>query len=147
MDPGWIRIRIGIQPKLQMNTDPKSCSTRSNGLFFSCMMLAVFQRKSSRVVRSSDCQCQSRYSPGFNPSILRHSVIGARRGGRCSSVDNLHKKEEKKELFGICLFTLSPFFQIFCHCFGTFWYLILFIISMDKLRVRIRQGKIVAVCK
>jgi len=27
--------------------------------------------KSSRVVRSADCQCQSRNIPGFNPTILR----------------------------------------------------------------------------
>jgi len=29
----------------------------------------------SRVVRASDCQCRSHNSPGFNPSILRHSGI------------------------------------------------------------------------
>ena len=29
----------------------------------------------NRVVRASDCQCQSRNSPGFDPSILRHSGI------------------------------------------------------------------------
>ncbi len=32
--------------------------------------------RSSRVVRASDCQCRSRKSPEFNPSILRHSGIG-----------------------------------------------------------------------
>ncbi len=31
--------------------------------------------RSSLVVRASDCQCRSRNSPGFDPSILRHSVI------------------------------------------------------------------------
>ncbi len=32
----------------------------------------------SRVVRASDCQCQSRQSPGLSPSILRHSgILGA----------------------------------------------------------------------
>ncbi len=41
----------------------------------------VFNRKlgarmrSCLVVRASDCQCRSRYSPGFDPSILRHSGI------------------------------------------------------------------------
>jgi hypothetical protein len=30
---------------------------------------------SSLVVRASDCQCRSRNSPGFNPSILRHRGI------------------------------------------------------------------------
>jgi hypothetical protein len=29
--------------------------------------------RSSLVVRASDCQCGSRNSPGFHPSILRHS--------------------------------------------------------------------------
>ncbi len=63
------------------------------------------------MVKSSDCQCQSRFSSGFDPSILRHSGLGE--GGRCSSVDNLHKKKKrKKELFGICLFTWSLFIQI-----------------------------------
>ncbi len=31
--------------------------------------------RSSRVVRASDCQCQSRNNPGFDPSIFRHSGI------------------------------------------------------------------------
>jgi hypothetical protein len=31
--------------------------------------------RSSRVVRASDCQRQSRNSPGLVPSILRHSGI------------------------------------------------------------------------
>ncbi len=31
--------------------------------------------RSSRVVRASDCQCQSLNGPGFDPSILRHSGI------------------------------------------------------------------------
>jgi hypothetical protein len=31
--------------------------------------------RSSRVVRAPDCQCQSRNSPGFDPSILRHTEI------------------------------------------------------------------------
>ncbi len=29
--------------------------------------------RSIRAVRVSDCQCRSRYSPGFDPSILEHS--------------------------------------------------------------------------
>jgi hypothetical protein len=32
--------------------------------------------KSSLVVRASDCQCQSRNSPGFDSIILLHSGIG-----------------------------------------------------------------------
>ncbi len=31
--------------------------------------------RSSRVVRASVCQCQTRNSPGFDPSIHRHSRI------------------------------------------------------------------------
>ncbi len=31
--------------------------------------------RSSRMVRASGCQCRSRISPGFDPSILRHSGI------------------------------------------------------------------------
>jgi hypothetical protein len=31
--------------------------------------------RSSQVVRASGCQCQSRYSAGLDPSILRHSGI------------------------------------------------------------------------
>ncbi len=37
--------------------------------------LANLWMRSSQVVRASDCQCQSRNSPGFDPSILRHSGI------------------------------------------------------------------------
>ncbi len=33
-------------------------------------------KRFSRVVRVADCQCQNRQSPGFDPSILRHSGIG-----------------------------------------------------------------------
>jgi len=33
--------------------------------------------RSIRVVTASDCLCQSRNSPGFDPSILRHSRIRA----------------------------------------------------------------------
>jgi hypothetical protein len=33
--------------------------------------------RSSRVVRAFDCQCRSRDSPGFDPSIRRHSGISA----------------------------------------------------------------------
>ncbi len=35
---------------------------------------------SRRAVRASDCQCQSRNSPGFNPSILRYSESEGRHG-------------------------------------------------------------------
>jgi hypothetical protein len=33
------------------------------------------QMRSSRVVRASGCQCQSRNSPGFDSSIHQHSEI------------------------------------------------------------------------
>ncbi len=37
---------------------------------------------SSLVVRASDCQCTSCISPGFDPSIRRHSAQWNLRGGR-----------------------------------------------------------------
>ncbi len=37
--------------------------------------LAELWLRSSQVVRASGCQCQSRKSPGFDPSILRHNEI------------------------------------------------------------------------
>jgi hypothetical protein len=51
----------------------------------------------SRVVRASDCQFQSRNSPWFLPSILRHSGI-------CGAADeavlnNAHKKKKSKKVF------------------------------------------------
>ncbi len=39
--------------------------------------------RSSRVIRASNCQCQSHNSPGFNPSILRHSGIEGRQMKQC----------------------------------------------------------------
>jgi hypothetical protein len=46
---------------------------RQNVFFeYSASMLKM---RSSRVVRESHCQCQSRNSPGFYPSILRHGGI------------------------------------------------------------------------
>jgi hypothetical protein len=39
------------------------------------MRSSLLWMRSSRVVRAPDCQCQSRNSPGFDPSILRHSGI------------------------------------------------------------------------
>ena len=49
----------------------------------------------SRMDRASDCQCQSCNSPGFDPSIFRHSGILI--GGRWNStvLNILHKKSEK----------------------------------------------------
>ncbi len=37
--------------------------------------LKLVWMRSSRVVRASSCQCQSRSSPGFDPIIHRHSGI------------------------------------------------------------------------
>ncbi len=39
------------------------------------MRSSLLWMRSSLVVRASDRQCRSRKSPGFNPSILRHSGI------------------------------------------------------------------------
>ncbi len=50
--------------------------------------------RSSRVVRASGCQGQSRNSPGFDPSILRHNgILGA---ADEAVLNNVHEKEEEK---------------------------------------------------
>ncbi len=50
----------------------------------------IWLMKSSRVITASDCQCQSRNSPGFDPSILRHSGV---RGAADEAVLNkVHRK-------------------------------------------------------
>jgi hypothetical protein len=46
--------------------------------------------RSSRVMTEPDCQCQSHNSPGFDPSILRHSgILGA---ADEAVLNNVHKK-------------------------------------------------------
>ncbi len=42
-------------------------------MFFNIAIVQLWMRW-SRVVRASDCQCQSRYSPRFNPSILYNTI-------------------------------------------------------------------------
>ncbi len=47
-------------------------------IFFIIIIISdifLFLEGSSLVVRASDCQCRSRNSQGFDPSILRHSGI------------------------------------------------------------------------
>ncbi len=45
----------------------------------------------SQVVGASGCQCQSRNSPGFDPSILRHSGIWG--AADDAVLNNVHKKK------------------------------------------------------
>ncbi len=47
--------------------------------------------RSSRVVRASDCQCRSRNSPGFNPSLLPHSGIQGAADERV--LNTVHRKK------------------------------------------------------
>ncbi len=55
--------------------------------------VAVWMR-SSRVGRASNCQCQSRNSLGFDPSILRHNEI---RGAADEAVsNNVHNRKNPK---------------------------------------------------
>ncbi len=78
-------------------------------LFDYCSMFVQWTRsspslwmRSSRVVRASGCQCQSRNSPRFDPSILQHSRIW---GAADEAVlNNVHKKEKnpKKSPFYVC---------------------------------------------
>jgi hypothetical protein len=57
--------------------------------------LAELWMRSSRAPRASGCQCQSHNSPGFDPSILRHSGI---RGAADEAVwNNVHEKNPLKK--------------------------------------------------
>ncbi len=56
--------------------------------------------KSSLVVRASDCQCRSRNSPQFNPSILRHGGIwGAAEEAVLNTVHKITKISPCKKLW------------------------------------------------
>jgi hypothetical protein len=66
--------------------EPSQCSSQSlpslllyflpkNITFENITSLHIHGMRSSLVVRASDFQCQSRNSPGVDPSILRHSGI------------------------------------------------------------------------
>jgi hypothetical protein len=60
--------------------------------------------RSSLLVRASDCQCRSRNSPWFDPSILRHSGIC---GAADEAVFNIvHRKKNQKNHPVIYLFQL-----------------------------------------
>jgi hypothetical protein len=49
--------------------------------------------RSSRVVRVSGCQCQSRNTPGFDPSILRYGgILGAADEAVLNAVHKTRKK-------------------------------------------------------
>ncbi len=48
---------------------------------------------SCRKVRASDCQCQSRNSPGFDPSIIRHSGFWG--AADEASMNNVHSPGKK----------------------------------------------------
>ncbi len=65
----------------------------------------------SRVVRASDCQRQSRNSPGLDPSILRHSGI---RGAADDAVlKKIHLKNSKSPLFVYSWFCQLFFLNLF----------------------------------
>ncbi len=71
-------------------------SLASNGLSTENVLYISWTR-SSRVVRASGCQCQSRNSPGFDPSILRHSWIWETEDK--AVLNNVHKNLKKKPPF------------------------------------------------
>ncbi len=51
---------------------------------------------SSRVVRASGCQCQSRNILEFDPSIIRHSgILGVEDE---AALNNVHKKEKIQKI-------------------------------------------------
>jgi hypothetical protein len=51
--------------------------------------------RSSRMIRASDCQCRSRNSSGFDPSILRHSGIWAAADPE-AVLNTINSKKNKK---------------------------------------------------
>jgi hypothetical protein len=87
------KIKIPNKTKLCKNLNPSQIHECKNwelgrtvsflGIYFwnfcysvSSFLPNIFEgMRSSRVVRAYDCQCQSRNSPGFDPSILRHNGI------------------------------------------------------------------------
>ncbi len=62
-------------------------------LFCKCSLGIEYVRKSSLVVRVSDCQCTSCNGPGFDPSIRRHSGIW---GAADEAVLNIVRKKREK---------------------------------------------------
>ncbi len=77
---------------------PNVCSGDKKSGKYSCIFWKRMTSlmRSSLVVRASDCQCRSRNSPGFDPSILPHSGIW---GAAYKAVLNtVHRKKEKKSL-------------------------------------------------
>ncbi len=64
----------------------------------------------SQVVRASGCQCQSRNSPGFDPSILRHRGIWG--AADDAVMNNVHKKKKLKKFLLSILFTARQPFEV-----------------------------------
>jgi hypothetical protein len=58
------------------------------------MLSCYNEMRSSRMVRSSGCQCLRRNSPEFDPSILRHS--GILRAADEAVLNNVHKRKKKR---------------------------------------------------
>ncbi len=52
--------------------------------------------RKSLVVRASDCQCRSRNSPGFGPSILKHS--GILRAADEAVLNTVHRRKKIKKI-------------------------------------------------
>ncbi len=61
--------------------------------------------RSCRVVRASGCQCRSRNSPGFDPSILRHSGIRGATDGLVLNTVHRREKNQKNPSVDISGFT------------------------------------------
>ncbi len=68
------------------------------------MLHVCLRMRSSQTVRASDCQCQSRNSPGFDPSILRHSEIWG-----AADEEVLNKVHTKKPIKSPCLCMVEKF--------------------------------------
>ncbi len=87
-------------PYRRIKLEEESFFMRSNQVWmrFNQMWIRSSQvwMRSSQVFRESGCQCPSRNSPGFDPSILRHSgILGA---SDEAVLNNVHKKRKKKKI-------------------------------------------------
>ncbi len=76
--------------------------------------------RSSQVVRASDCQCRSPNSPGFDPSILRHSgILGAADEAVFNSVPvHSRKKSRNPPVFFLSVVLKKILFRGTCLASG-----------------------------
>ncbi len=68
--------------------------------------------RSRLVIKASDCQCRIRNSPGFDPSILRHSRIWGAADEAVLKTVPVHRKIKNPKKFPPVKFIPNPGFRI-----------------------------------